>query len=247
MEMSKQTEKLNLRRLAPLLIIICFAVLGAYLYGDLLTFETLRDNRDMLIDWRDQNYASAALAYITAYILIVAFSLPGSAVMTLAGGFLFGVLFGAMFSVVGASIGAVAIFMAAKTGLGDHLHKKMQQQAGGGGFIAKMEQGLHENEISYLFLMRLVPAVPFFIANLAPAFLGVKTRNYVLTTVFGIIPGALVYSSVGFGLGDVFAAGETPNLGIIFEPQVLMPIIGLCLLAALPIFIKALSGNKDKS
>jgi len=95
-----------------------------------------------------------------------------------------------------------------------------------------------------LFLIRLVPAVPFFIANLLPAFLEVPLYRFVVSTFLGIIPGAVVYTSVGAGLGEVFAAGETPNLGIIFEPHILLPILGLCALAALPIVLKALRGKK---
>ena len=96
-----------------------------------------------------------------------------------------------------------------------------------------------------LFLIRLVPAVPFFMANLVPSFLEVPLRRFVISTFFGIIPGAVVYTSVGAGLGEVFERGETPNLGIIFEPSILFPILGLCLLALLPILIKAIRGKKD--
>jgi hypothetical protein len=95
-----------------------------------------------------------------------------------------------------------------------------------------------------LFLIRLVPAVPFFVANLMPAFLDVPLRRFVISTFFGIMPGAVVYTSVGAGLGEVFARGETPNLGIIFEPQILLPILGLAALAALPIIVKAVAASK---
>jgi uncharacterized membrane protein YdjX (TVP38/TMEM64 family) len=89
-----------------------------------------------------------------------------------------------------------------------------------------------------------VPAVPFFVANLVPALVGVPLLRFVITTFLGIIPGALVYTSVGSGLGEVFARGETPNLGIIFEPHILLPILGLCALATLPIILKAMRGKK---
>ncbi len=92
--------------------------------------------------------------------------------------------------------------------------------------------------------MRLVPAIPFFVANLAPAFLGVKLRNFVLTTLFGIIPGTAVFSWIGAGLGEVFERGETPDLGLIFDPMIMGPILGLAALAALPIVIRALRGRK---
>ncbi|PIB23935.1 hypothetical protein BFP76_01380 [Amylibacter kogurei] len=226
----------SMKRMIPLLTILVVAVVGFIFLKDYLNFETLRDNREALIAWRDGNYFIAALTFIAIYVVVVAFSLPGAAIMTLTGGFLFGIFPGALFNILGATIGAVAIFLAAKTGLGDMLQQKLQND-GKESVLDKMGREINKNEISYLFLMRLVPAIPFFIANLAPAFLGVKLKNFVLTTFLGIMPGSVVYTSVGAGLGDVFAAGETPDLGIIFEPHILGPILGLCALAALPIVI----------
>ena len=228
---------LNLRRMAPLLVVGIVAVLGFVFLRDYLSFQTLADNREKLIGWRDANFALVALIYVLVYIVVVAFSLPGGAVMTLTGGFLFGLAVGTPLTVIGATLGATAIFLAAKTGLGDALHNKLEA-ASSGGMLTKMEQGLRENEISYLFAMRLIPAIPFFVANLAPAFLGVKLRNYALTTFFGIIPGTAIYTWVGSGLGEVFERGETPNLGIIFEPHILGPILGLAALSLLPIIVK---------
>jgi uncharacterized membrane protein YdjX (TVP38/TMEM64 family) len=85
------------------------------------------------------------------------------------------------------------------------------------------------------------------VANLAPAFLGVKLRNFVLTTLFGIIPGTVVFTWIGVGLGEVFDRGETPDLGLFFEPQIIGPILGLAALAALPIVIKAVRGKGTPS
>jgi uncharacterized membrane protein YdjX (TVP38/TMEM64 family) len=65
-----------------------------------------------------------------------------------------------------------------------------------------------------------------------------------VSTFLGIIPGAVVYTSVGAGLGQVFARGETPDLGIIFEPQILLPLLGLAALALVPVILKALRGKK---
>ncbi|WP_316015148.1 TVP38/TMEM64 family protein [Roseobacter sp. HKCCA0434] len=230
----------DLRRALPLIAILVVAVLGFVFLRDYLTFETLRDNREALIAWRDENYVLAALVYIVAYIVIVAFSLPGAAIMTLTGGFLFGLVFGVLFSVTGATIGAIAIFLAAKAGLGESLAAKMDAS---GGKVAQIKQALRDNEISVLFLLRLVPAIPFFAANLIPALVGVSLRNFAFTTFFGIMPGSIVFTWVGVGLGEVFARGETPDFGIIFEPQIIGPILGLCALAALPIIIKAVRGK----
>ncbi|MEM9011013.1 MAG: TVP38/TMEM64 family protein [Pseudomonadota bacterium] len=242
---AQSTNRLSFSRMAPLLLIVAAAVAGYFLIGDYLSFETLRDNREELIAWRDNNYLIAALTYMAIYILAVAFSLPGGLFMTLAGGFLFGLAMGTLMTVSAATIGATVLFLAAKTGLGDALYDRLKAKAGEGGMLTRIQNGLEQNEISVLFLMRLVPAVPFFVANLAPAFLGVGLRNYVLTTFFGIIPGTMVYTWIGSGLGDVFARGETPNLSIIFEWQVLGPILALCALAALPIVIKSLRGGRQ--
>jgi uncharacterized membrane protein YdjX (TVP38/TMEM64 family) len=139
-------------------------------------------------------------------------------------------------------MGATLIFLAARYGFGEKLGAKMESSDGA---IKKIKDGIDQNQWSMLFIIRLVPAVPFFIANLIPAFLEVPLYRYVVSTFLGIIPGTFVYTSVGAGLGAVFAAGETPNLGIIFEPHILLPILGLSFLAVLPIIVKAVTGKKD--
>lgn len=231
----QQKSGVSLGRLAPLIGIIVIAILGFIFLRDYLSFEALAENREALIAWRDGNYLVAVLVFMAVYVAVVAFSLPGAAIMTLAGGFLFGLFPGVFFIVTAATIGAIAIFLAAKYGLGDTLSKKLDE---GSGVVGKMYDGLRENELSFLFLMRLVPAFPFFAANLVPALVGVSLRNFALTTFFGIMPGSAVYTWVGSGLGEVFARGESPSLGIIWEPHILGPILGLCALAALPIVLK---------
>ncbi|MEJ6478096.1 MAG: TVP38/TMEM64 family protein [Octadecabacter sp.] len=228
------------RRL-PIIVILCVALLGGYFVRDYLTFDTLRNNREALIAFRDNNYVLMVAMFIATYFVVVAFSLPGATIMTLTGGFLFATFPGALFNVTGATLGAIGIFMAARWGLGEKLAAKMESS---GGAAKKIKDGIDENQWSMLFLIRLVPAVPFFVANLVPALVGVPLSRFAISTFLGIIPGAVVYTSVGAGLGDVFARGETPNLGIIFEPQILLPILGLCALALLPIIIKAARGKK---
>ena len=236
----RRRRRPTLRRLAPLILIAAVAAVG-FFYRDSFTFQTLAENRDRLIAWRDASYAAAAAGYMIAYVLVVAFSLPGALVMTLTGGFLFGLVPGALMTVTAATLGAVVIFLAARFGLGEALQARMDA---GQGTLSRIRAGLREDEVSYLFLMRLIPAIPFFVANLAPALMGVKLRNYVITTFFGIMPGTVVYTWVGAGLGRVFAAGERPDLGIFFEWHVLGPILGLCALAVLPIVLKRLRGTR---
>ena len=237
-----QNPKPTWARRAPLALILVVAAIGAVTLKDYISFEALRDNRETLIAFRDANLLATVAGFVFAYIVIVAFSLPGALIATLTGGFLFGTFVGSLLSVSGATIGATLIFLAARHGLGDRLREKMDASEG---TVGKIKKGLDENQWSMLFFIRLVPAVPFFVANLVPAFLSVPLYRYVISTFLGIIPGSLVYSSVGAGLGEVFALGETPNFGIIFEPKFLFPILALCALSLMPVALKAITGKKE--
>ncbi|MBX3490134.1 TVP38/TMEM64 family protein [Parvibaculum sp.] len=227
----------SLRRLLPLAVLaaglIAFFALGLDRYA---TLDTLRDNRQALTLWVADHLLLAALLYVAAYIAIVAFSLPAALVTTLTGGFLFGTVLGGLLTVVGATIGATAIFLAAKTALGDVLRAK----AGPG--LRKLEQGFGKNAFSYMLVLRLVPLFPFFLVNLAPAFLDVPLRTYAAATFIGIIPGTFVYASLGNGLGAVFDAGRDPDLGLFFEPQIIGPVLALAVLAMVPVVYKRFTG-----
>lgn len=235
-------SKSGLRRFLPLIAIGIVAVIGAFTLRDYISFDALRDNREALIAFRDSNYLLTALLFVAVYVVIVAFSLPGAIIATLTGGFLFGTALGTAFNVTGATLGAILIFLAARMGLGNKLRAKMETSEG---VVAKIKTGIDENQWSMLFFIRLVPAVPFFVANLIPAFVGVPLYRFAVSTFFGIMPGTLVFTSVGAGLGEVFAKGATPDLGIIFEPHILLPILGLTALSVLPVLIKAVTGKKE--
>ena len=232
----------GLKRHLPLILIAAVALVGVFTLRDTLSFETLAENRDALIALRDDHFVLIAASFVLIYVAIVAFSLPGAAVASITGGFLFGLVGGTVLNVISATAGACLIFLAARAGLGEMLSARMDASEGR---IAKLRDGLRENEISVLFLLRLVPAVPFFVANLLPALVGVRFRNYVFTTALGIVPGAIVFTWIGVGVGEVFDRGETPDLSILWEPHVIGPILALCALAALPMVIKAVRGKRE--
>ncbi len=223
-----------IRRL-PILAIAVAAVAGAFLLRDQISFDALAQHREALLAFRDNNFALASLIFVLAYIVIVAFSLPGATVATLTGGFLFGMFPGVLYNVGGATVGAIAVFLAARAGFGADVAQKI---AAKGGAAARLQQGLHENEWSVLLMMRLVPALPFFLANLIPAFVGTRLFPFAVTTFFGIMPAAAVFTSIGAGLGEVFAVGGKPELSVIFSWPVLGPLLGLAALSALPIILK---------
>ncbi|WP_353473209.1 VTT domain-containing protein [Salipiger sp. H15] len=226
----------RLLRHLPLALIALVAVIGAVTLREYISFETLRENRAALLALRDSNYLALAGGFVAAYVAIVAFSLPGAAVASVTGGFLFGLGPGTALNVLSATLGAIAIFLAARAGLGQVLSARLDASEGR---LGKLRDGLRQNEVSVLLLLRLVPAVPFFVANLLPALVGVRFATFAWTTALGIIPGALVFTSIGVGVGSVFDRGGEPDLSLLWAPQVIGPLLGLAALAALPIALRA--------
>ncbi len=228
------------KRFLPLVVIAAaltaFFALGGPKY---ISLDSLRDNQDALKAFVADNFALAVIGFIVIYATLVSISFPGAGFLSIFSGFLFGVITGTIAAVIAATIGATVIFLVARSALGTGLAAKA------GPFMQKFEAGLKENELSYLFILRLVPLFPFFIVNIVPALFDVKLRNYVIATLFGIIPGALVYVSVGNGIGDALSAGQdVPLSGLMFRPQVILPIIGLILLSMIPVAYKKFAAKK---
>ena len=213
----------SLKRLLPAMLLLLglgmFFVLRLDRY---LSIDTLRDNRQALLNWEQEHRGLAALTYMAIYATAVAFSLPGGAVLSIAGGFVFGPVWGTVYIVGSATLGASVLFLIAKTSLGDPL------RARAGPWLQNMQAGFQQNALSYLLVLRLVPLFPFFVVNLVPAFLGVAPLTYVLGTFVGIIPGTFVFASVGAGLSDISA-------GSILTPQIVVALVGLAVLALVPV------------
>ena len=229
----KGNQLFPVKRLWPLAILAAgfglFFLTGIDQY---FTFEALREHRGWLINQVQDNTLITALAFMAIYIVVVAFSLPGGAVLTIVGGFLFGLALGTTFVIISATIGATALFLVAKTTISDALKSRM------GSWLKKMEQGFQENAFNYLLAMRLIPVFPFFVVNLVPAFLGVRLKTYFFATLIGIIPGSMVYIQVGAGLSSIFDSGEDFSAAGILTPDVILALAGLAILSLLPILYK---------
>ena len=218
--------------------------MGFALLRDYLSYETLRNNHESLVNFKNENYWVTVIIFIISYITLVTFALPGSPIASLTGGFLFGLAFGTFLNVTAAATGATLIFLAAKNGFGNKLTQRIDASEGS---IRKIRDGIKKDEISYLFLIRLIPIIPFAVANLVPALFGVSLRNFFFTTYIGIIPGGLVFTWLGSGLSEIFKQNEEPNFSIIFEIYVIGPILCLCLLSFLPIILKKLGIIKNQN
>jgi uncharacterized membrane protein YdjX (TVP38/TMEM64 family) len=239
------------RRLIPLVAIILLAMVAYLALGrGMISLEALVRHRAAVDAFVTAHSVLAVLAFIGLYVVTVALSLPGATVLTIAGGFLFGIAIGATASVVGATTGATIIFLIARTALGEPLLRCAGARAN------QLAQGFREDAFSYLLFLRLVPAFPFFLVNLVPAFAAVRLSTFVAATALGIIPCALVYAFTGIGLNSIIAAQQqaydsclaagradchlTFNANDVLTPELIGSMIALGVLALLPALIKRL-------
>lgn len=224
---------MRITRFLPLAALVAVTA-AAFLSGldRYLSLDALRDNRQVLQDFVAGHRAGAALAFVSAYAAVVALSLPGATIMTLAGGFLFGWAMGGTLAVLAATMGAALVFLIARSTVGEALRNRA------GPFLRRMENGFRTNAVHYLLFLRLVPAFPFWAVNLAPALLGMPLAPFVAATAIGVIPGTLVFAAFGAGLGDLFAAGTEIRLAEVLSPTLLAALVGLGLLALLPVAVR---------
>jgi uncharacterized membrane protein YdjX (TVP38/TMEM64 family) len=242
-----------LKRLWPLVLLIAAGVfVFAMGWQKYLSVENLAENREALRSFIDADMVLALLAFIALYTVTVALSLPGGAVLTLAGGLLFGWLVGGIASVIGATVGAVVVFLIAKSALSDLLAAKA------GPRLERFREGFQRDAFNYLLFLRLVPIFPFWLVNLAPGLLGVGFTTYLIATILGIIPGTFAYSLAGNGLDSVIEAQQaahqsclakmgaggqescpyTLDPGALLTPELIVGLVALGLVALVPVLIK---------
>ena len=218
----------------------CFGAFFALGLHRFLTFETLRANRAELLACVAARPAAAALIYLLVYTVVAAFSLPIAALVSVTGGFLFGTVFGGLLRRGRQRFGASILFLAARTAFRDLLRAKA------GSAIRKMEDGFRR---THSLSARAAAGPP---VSVLPGQPGARLLRhaacavFVLATLIGITPGTFVYASVGNGLGAVFDAGKTPDLGIIFTAPILLPILGLALLAVVPVALQAVQRGRHE-
>lgn len=218
--------------------VILLVGIGAFVYFDLgqyLSLDSLKANRTLLLDYTKSHFALAVTVFIFVYILQTAFSLPGGAILTLTGGFLFGSLMGTFIVNIGATAGATLAFLAARYILRDWVEKKF------GDRLDTIQSGFAQNAFSYLMTLRLIPAFPFFLVNLVSGLTRVNLGTYIVATSLGIIPGSFVFAFAGRQLGSINSLGE------IASPPVLLAFTLLGLLALMPIAYRKWTNKSPNS
>lgn len=246
------SRRFRWQRAWPLALVLGVLGLG-YLLGlhRFISLDAVIREHEALQAWVSQNTVLAAAAYVAIYIVAVAASFPGASLLTIAGGFLFGVVAGTILTVLAATAGATCIFLAARTSLGEPL------RARAGAFAQKLAKGFEDNAFLYLLSLRLQPVFPFWLINVAPALFSVSVGTYALATAIGIIPGTAAYTLLGDGLGSVIAAQEAANPGCaaagtcaieikaLVSPVLIAALIAMSLVALIPVAIKKWRARRD--
>ncbi|MEL6322803.1 MAG: TVP38/TMEM64 family protein [Pseudomonadota bacterium] len=230
---SEKSKQSILVRLWPIYLIAAgFGLAYSQGWHEYLTPESISENIGWLDAQVSANFALVLAIYVLIYAAATAFMVPAS-FLTITGGVLFGLMFGTFGTVVGATLGASTLFIAAKTSLGETL------KSVAGPFVGKMQKGFNEDALSYMFALRLIPAFPFAVVNIAPAILGAKFRDYLITTFFGIIPGTLAYTWIGVAVGDTVRAGGDVNIGTLAS-NFIPAFVALGVVALIPVAYKKL-------
>lgn len=247
------TRRARLVRLWPVALVV--AGLGlAYLLGagDYISLDYIVREHEALAALVNDHLFVSAVVYVVIYAVAVAVSFPGASLITIAGGFLFGVWLGTALAVFAATHGAAALFLAARSSFGAFLRRKVAHRAG------RFAKGFSDNAFSYLFLLRLVPIFPFWLVNIVPTLFDVPLRTYLVATALGIIPGTLAYALLGDGLGATIDALEAADPGcasagtckigfdLLLAPGPLIAMAALCIVALIPIVVKKIRVRTGK-
>ncbi|MDX1599629.1 MAG: FAD-dependent oxidoreductase [Marinobacter sp.] len=187
-----------------LIALIATVVIGFIVSGgnELLTLQNLKDNQQLLENWIARNLVVAVLGFMAIYVVVTALSLPGAAIMTLAGGAFFGNIYGLAAVSVASTIGASLAFLVARFLARDTLRERYRDT------VAKMDRGIKKDGAFYLATLRLVPVFPFFLINLAMGLTAMKLRTYALVSWAAMLPGTFVYVNAGTQLGQVESTGD---------------------------------------
>ena len=174
-----------------------------------LSLESLKINRDRLDVVYRENSVAVISWFIGIYFLVVALSLPGATILTLAAGAIFGSVLGTFIVNIGATLGATVAFLVARFILRDWVENRFSDK------LAPINKGISENSINYLLFLRLVPLFPFFLVNLALGVTQVRLSVYFLGTMVGIMPGSFIYANAGSNLARIETVSDIVSPGVL--------------------------------
>lgn len=213
-----------------LILALVAALVGAFFYFDLgqyLTLEALKEHKEAMAAFYQENQALTIAAYMGIYILATSLSLPGATILTLAGGALFGLVLGTVLVSFASTIGATFAFLAARYLLRDSIQDKFGEK------LNVINDGVQEEGAFYLFTLRLLPIFPFFVINLVMGLTPIKTATFFFVSQIGMLLGTIIYVNAGTELAQI------DSLSGILSPQLIASFV---LLGLFPLVAKKIVG-----
>jgi len=193
-----------------------------------LAFELLREHHDWLLGFVAGAPVLASMLFMVIYAAAVAISVPGVAILTVIGGYLFGWFHGTALVLIAATIGASAVFLLTRSAVGDRL------RARAGPAVQRFADGFRRNALSYGFVLNLVPIFPYALIIVVPAACGVPLSTFIAGMFLGLVPGTFLFAGLGDGLDQVLASGVPLRLTSFVTPEIVLSLGGLAALALLP-------------
>ena len=209
------------------LIIFSFWVIY-FLNRDFFELKTLFIYLEIIQNYISNNFLFSFFIFTFSYCFLIVCNFPIASLLSLIGGFLYGTWLGGMGIIIGGTAGSLIVFLVAKFFFHDYVAKKLLHKYL---FIHKYFQ---QNELELMFLIRLIPGIPFFAQNLILAGLGVNSLKFFLTTLIGLSPWAIIFASIGKGLEEIFIKDQDLSFSLIAKPEYLIPI---SLIISMVIFI----------
>ena len=194
------------------LLTLIAAFIAAFFYFDLgqyLTLDTLKAQQSAIENYRTTNPVLAVAVYALVYVAITGLSLPGAAILTLAGGAIFGLLWGTLIVSFASTIGATLAFLAARFLFRDGVKAKF------GDRLQAIDEGVAREGGFYLFTLRLVPVFPFFMINLLMGLSKMKIGTFYIVSQIGMLAGTAVYVNAGTQLGKINSLADILSTALI--------------------------------
>jgi uncharacterized membrane protein YdjX (TVP38/TMEM64 family) len=217
------------RLIAPAVLLILIAAAWGSGLINRLSWTALAGYQAVLESWVAAHKLLAPCLFVLVYTASVTLSLPQAALLTLISGLLFGTAAGGALAVVGATTGAILLFLIARSAFAEPLARR------GGPALARLREELRHNGFSYLLAIRLVPIVPFWLVNLAAPLCGMPLPQFTVATLIGIMPATFITAWIGAGLGGVLTEGDNRNFGVLLSWRVLGPLLALAALSLMPV------------
>ena len=210
-----------------LIIISSFWVI--YFFNrDFFELKTLFIYLETIQNYISNNFLFSFLIFTSSYCFLIVCNFPIASLLSLIGGFLYGTWIGGIGIIIGGTLGSFIVFLLAKSFFHDYITKKLLHK------YPFINQYFQKNELELMFLIRLIPGIPFFAQNLILAGLGGKRVKFLFTTLLGLSPWAMIFASIGQGLEVIFIEGQALSFALIAKPEYLIP---LSLIIILVVFI----------